>query len=159
VDCIENWFGVDHLDVERLLAEWRWLCPKPMALIARNAFADLFLRDESGEIYHLDAAVGKLAKVADSEVQFRELAATPEKRNEWLAEVDEQAAAARRLNPNATQCIGFSVPLVFAQGGSPSNTPYVVDLYEHVSFLGDLHRQISEVPDGGKVRLVIPPKP
>jgi hypothetical protein len=154
-----NWFGVDYLDVERLLVEWRWLCSKPMTLIARNAYADLFLRDDSGEIYKLDVAVGKLAKVAGSESQFRELAATPEKRNEWFAEVDEQAAAARGLKPNATQCIGFSVPLVFAQGGSPRNTPYVVDLYEHVSFLGDLHRQISDVPDGGKVRLVIAPKP
>jgi len=57
---MENWFGVDHLDVERLLARWRWLCSKPMALIARNAYADLFLRDESGEIYELDVAVGKL---------------------------------------------------------------------------------------------------
>jgi hypothetical protein len=159
VDSMENWFGVAHLDVERLLVEWRWLCSKPMTLIARNAYADLFLRDESGEIYQLDVAVGKLAKVADSEAQFHELATTPEKRTEWFAEVDEQAAAARGLKPTVTQCIGFSVPLVFAQGGSPNNTPYVVDLYEHVSFLGDLHRQISDVPDGGKVRLVIAPKP
>lgn len=156
---MENWFGVDHLDVERLLAEWRWLCSKPMALIARNAYADVFLRDDSGEVYELDVAVGKLAKVADSETQFRELAATPEKRNEWSAEVDEQTAATRGLKPNANQCIGFSVPLVFAQGGSPNDTPYVVDLYEHVSFLGNLHRQISDVPDGGKGRLVIAPKP
>jgi hypothetical protein len=130
-----------------------------MALIARNAFADLFLRDESGEIYCLDVAVGKLARVADSEVQFRELAAMPEKRSEWFAELEEHASAARGLNPNATQCIGFSVPLVFAQCGSPSNTPYIADLHEHVSFLGDLHRQISEVPDEGKVRLVVAPKP
>jgi hypothetical protein len=34
-----EWFGVDHLDVERLLAEWRWLCSKPTTLIARNGFA------------------------------------------------------------------------------------------------------------------------
>jgi hypothetical protein len=105
---MENWFGVDYLDVERLLVEWRWLCAKPMTLIARNAYADLFLRDDSGEIYQLDVAVGKLAKVAGSEAQFRELAATPEKRNEWFAEVDEQAAAARGLKPNATQWIGFA---------------------------------------------------
>jgi hypothetical protein len=34
-----EWSGVDHLDVERPLAEWRWLCSKPTTLIARNAFA------------------------------------------------------------------------------------------------------------------------
>ena len=146
-DRMENWFGVDHLDVERLLAEWRWLCPNPMALIARNAFGDLFLRDESGEMCRLDVAVGKLTKVADSETQFRELAATHEKREQWFAE-----AGARGVKPNATQCIGFSVPLAFAESGSP-DTPYIVDLYENVSFLGELNRQIKDLPDGTKVRL------
>jgi len=29
-----------------------------------------------------------------------------------------------------------------------------VDIYEHLSFLGDLHRQIAELPDGAKVKLV-----
>ena len=158
-DRMENWFAVDYLDVERLLSNWRWLCPKPMALVAKNSFADLFLRNESGEIFRLDVAGGKLTKVAASEVQFCELAATPEKRREWFAEVRELAAAAQGLKPNATQCIGYNLPLVFAESCSPDNTQYVVDLYEHVAFFGDLHKQISDVPDGGRVRLVIAPKP
>jgi hypothetical protein len=73
---MRDWLAVDHLDVERLLLEWRWLCQGPMALVARNAFADLFLRDASGQVYSLDVGVGKLTKVADSERQFRELAKT-----------------------------------------------------------------------------------
>jgi hypothetical protein len=149
---MENWFVVDQLDIERLLADWRWLCPKPMTLLARSAFGDLFLRDESGEVFRLDVAVGKLMKVADSEAEFRERAASPEKRGQWFREVDEQSAWARGLTPDATQCIGFSVPLVFAESGSP-DTPYVADLYEHISFLGDLNRQISNLPDGAQVRL------
>jgi hypothetical protein len=94
--------------------------------------------------------------IADSEAQFRKLATTHEKREEWFAEADEQAAAARGLKPNASQCIGFSVPLVFAESGSP-DTPYVSDLYDHVSFLGDLNRTISSLPDGTKVRIKVVP--
>jgi hypothetical protein len=82
---MRDWFAVEHLDVERLLVEWRWLCEAPMALVARNAFADLFLRDALGQVYCLDAAVGKLTKVADSETQFRELATTRKKEEEWFA--------------------------------------------------------------------------
>jgi hypothetical protein len=149
---MENWFVVGQLDIERLLADWRWLCPKPMTLLARSAFGDLFLQDESGEVFRLDVAVGKLMKVADSEAEFRERAASPEKRGQWFREVAEQSAWARGLKPDATQCIGFSVPLVFAESGSP-DTPYVADLYEHISFLGDLNRQISNLPDGAQVRL------
>jgi hypothetical protein len=67
-------FAVDQLDIERLLVDWRWLCLKPMTLLARSAFGDLFLRDESGEVFRLDVAVGRLTEVADSEAEFRELA-------------------------------------------------------------------------------------
>ena len=51
-----------------------------------------------------------------------------------------------------------SVPLVFAESGSPDTT-YVADLYEHVSFLGDLNHQIADLPDGAKVRLRIGRRP
>ncbi len=151
---MEHRFAVDHLDIERLLAGWRWLCPESMTLVARNAFADLFLRDHAGRLFKLDMAIGKLIKVADSEAQFRELAKTPEKREEWFAESDERAAEARGLKPNADQCIGFSVPPMFAESGS-SNTPFVIDIYDHVGFLGDLHRQVSALPDGTKIRLQV----
>ena len=147
-------FNVAHLDVERLLSDWRWLCPKPMTLVGRNAFADLFLQDESGEIYQLDVGAGGLVKVADSLRQFLELCESSEKREEWFAESDEKAAAARGLIPGATQCVGFSMPVAFAEAGSP-DTPFISDIYDHVGFLGDLHRQIASLPNGAKVRLVV----
>lgn len=154
---MQDWFAVHDLDVERLLVDWRWLCGKPMALVARNAFGDLFLRDESGYVHQLDVAIGKLTKVADSEAHFAELALSGERQEEWFAVADEKAAIARGLEPNKVQCIGFSVPLVFAESGC-SDTAYVADLYEHVSFLGDLNRQIAELPEGAKVRLRVAPK-
>src|SRR6476469_5180082 len=121
---MSDWFAVDHLDVERLLAEWRWLCPDHMSLTARDAFGDLFLRDESGQVHHLDVAVGKLQKIAESEAQFRELAI--DKRDEWFAQSDEATAAAKGLKPNHVQCIGFSVPLVFRESGG-RDTAYIAD--------------------------------
>jgi hypothetical protein len=154
---METWFLVDKLDVEKLLVEWRWLCPDPMALVAKNAFGDLFLRDKMGNLFQLDVAVGKLIEIAASEAEFRELAKTREKREEWFAESDEQAASAKGLNPNSNQCIGFTVPTVFAESGF-ANKPYVVDIYDHVAFLGDVHRQISTLPDGAKVRLKVQPQ-
>jgi hypothetical protein len=152
---MNQWFAVDHLDVERLLAQWRWLCSRKMALVARTAFGDLFLRDEAGVVSWLDTDVGRLTKVSDSEAEFREMAETAEKRAEWFAEADEQACAKRGLSPDISQCIAFSIPLVFAKSGSPSNKPYLIDLYEHVSFLGELNQQISDLPDGANARLQI----
>jgi hypothetical protein len=85
-----------------------------------------------------------------SEAEFREVAASREKRGEWFREAAEQSAWGRRLKPDATQCIGFSVPLIFAESGSP-DMPYVADLYEHISFLGDLNRQLSSLPKNPRV--------
>jgi hypothetical protein len=127
-------------------------------LIARNVFGDLFLSDASGHVHQLDVAIGKLTKLADSEAEFREVALSPKGLEEWFAVADERAAIARGLEPNHTQCIGFSVPLVFFESGFP-NTAYVADLYEHVSFLGDLNHQIADLPEGAKVRLRVEPKP
>lgn len=115
---MERWFAVEHLDLERLLAEWRWLCWGRMTLVARNACADLLLRNESGQVFRLEVGVARLRKVADSEPEFRDLAETREKREEWVAEADETSAANRGLTPNADQCIGFSVPLVLAETGT-----------------------------------------
>lgn len=149
---MKQWFQVDHIEIDRLLSEWRWLCPNRFRLVARTAFGGLFLRDEQGAIFWLDSTGGKLSQVASSESEFRGLAETKEKRGEWFAEPDFEVAKERGLNPTPSQCIAFSIPIVFAESGS-SNAPYVADLYEHVSFLGDLHRQISSCPDGTKVRL------
>jgi hypothetical protein len=149
---MKDYFLVEHLSLERLLKEWRWLCPQAVSLIARNAFGDLYLRDEFRKILKLDVAIGQIKEVAESETEFRRLATTKEKREEWFAERDELAASRQRLTPGANQCIGFKTPLVFAESGAP-NSAYVADLYEYVSFLGELHRQITQLPEGSKVRL------
>jgi len=156
---MKEWFLVEHLDADRLLTAWRWLCPQRMALVARTAFGDLFLRDEAGAVLWLNTAIGKLSQVASSEAEFLEAAATAEKRAEWFAEQDAHAGAERGLIPTPSQCIGFPIPVVFAESPS-SNKPYIADLYEYVAFLGDLNRQISSAPDGTKVEIRIqPPKP
>ena len=117
---MKDYFLVEHLSLERLLKEWRWLCPQTVVLIARNAFGDLYLRDEFGKILKLDVAIGQIKEVAESETEFRRLAATKEKREEWFAESDELAASRQELKPDANQCIGFKTPLVFAESGTPA---------------------------------------
>jgi hypothetical protein len=151
---MKNAFDVGHLSVDRLLSEWRWLCPQPLTLIACNAFGDLFLRDESGKVLKLDVSVGQLTEVSPSDEEFRVAAASGEKRAEWFKEEDERAGEEQGLVPGSHQCIGFKIPLMFAQSGRPGNA-YVADLYEQVSFLGDLNRQVATLPDGTKVRLKV----
>lgn len=101
----------------------------------------------------LDVGLGEFSLLAESVSDFEDQAATPEKQEQWFAKTDEESARASGLIPGPDQCIGFSTPLVFAETGHP-NPAYLIDLYENVAFLGDIHRQIADLPDGAKVRLV-----
>lgn len=156
--CVEKCFKVNDLEIERLLSDWRWLCPAQMSLLARNVFGELFVQDEAGSVFWLNTTIGKLSKVANSKGEFLEMAGTSQKRQEWFVEQEAVAYANRGLVPSSSQCIGFSVPAVFAEGGT-SDTAFIADIYEHVSFLGDLHQQMSALPDGSKVHLRVGSKP
>ena len=146
-------FEVGQLDVNRLLEQWRWLCGQPVTLVARNGFGDLFLRTAEGKVLRLDVGDGTLAQVAESEAGFQDSLKQSPKRELWFAERQLEGFANRGLRPNDLECIGFKVPVVFAESANEPNDAYVADLYEQVSFLGDLHRQIAHTPDGAKVRL------
>jgi hypothetical protein len=145
---------IETIDSERLLNEWRWLCPQILKLIDRNAFGDLFLRDEAGRVHMLNVGSVEFAPVAESVSEFTELASTPAKQDEWFAVTSMKAARERGLVPGPEQCIGFSTPVVFAESNG-LDSAFVANLYEHVAFLGDIHRQIATAPDGAKVRLVV----
>lgn len=152
-------FDIHSLDVNRLLEQWRWLCGESVTLVARNGFGDLFLRTVEGRVLLLDVGDGTLGQVAESESSFEDLLKQSAKRQLWLAEQQLEVFADRGLKPNDLQCIGFKVPVVFAESANVPNNAYIADLYEQVSFLGDLHRQIADSPDGAKVRLIVGPQP
>ena len=149
------YFDVGHLSAERLLTDWRWLCDLPVRLIARDAFGDLFLCDEGGGVLKLDVSIGKLSKVATSTEEFLAMAKTEKMQNEWFAANDEKGFARKGLVPSQEQCIAFKVPTVFHESASTPNNAYLGDIYEYVSFLGTIHRQIASLPDGSKIRLRI----
>lgn len=102
----------------------------------------------------LDVGLGDISLIAESVLEFTELATTPEGREEWFAEGEMNAAAVRGLVPGPGQCIGFYPPAVSAECDG-LNSAYVTDLYENVGWLGDMHRQIATLPDGAKVRIVV----
>ena len=152
-------FDVDQLDVSRLLEQWRWLCGQSVTLVARNGFGDMFLRTDERKILWLNVGGGTLTEIAESDLGFEHSLAESAKRELWFAEQQLPAFAKRGLKPNDLQCIGFKTPVVFAESRSVPDNAYVADLYEQVSFLGDLHRQIADTPNGAKVRLRVDQPP
>jgi hypothetical protein len=146
-------FDVTQLSVRRLLESWRWLCPGEMRLVARNFYGDLFLTDDTGQVCRLDLASGRMILVSDSVTLFESERDSVEKREEWFHESEMNDARGLGFDPNDEQCIGFKVPVMFAESYKHPNNAYIADLYEYVSFSGDVHQQISHLPDGTKATL------
>ena len=152
-------FNVAHLSVERLIRDWRWLCNERVSLIARNIFGDLFLVDDDDRVWKLDVGSGQLIQVAESADQFRALAETRAKKVEWFAADLQQEFSAKGLNPGGEECVAFKIPVVFRESAGVPNNAYVGNLYEYVSHLGSVHRQIAGAPDGTKVKLRLGKEP
>jgi hypothetical protein len=153
------YFDVDGLSVEKLLEEWRWLCSGNLRLIAVDAFADLFFEDSESAIMRLDTTIGRLDRIAGSAEEFVRLTQGSQHRKKWFCEDVAVALAEQGFDPAKGKCIAYKTPIVFAGSTGHASNVYIADLYEYVSFLGDLHFQMKDVPDGGKIRLIVDKKP
>jgi hypothetical protein len=152
-------FDVRELSAEKLLQEWRWLCPEDLQLVAINAFGDLFLENTQGAILQLDVAVGTLWPISDSLAIFKSLATDPGNQNAWFHSDLEARLERNGFRLCEKQCFGYKIPVVFKESATIVENVYVGDVNECVSFLGDLHKQLRDQADGAKVRINIRPAP
>jgi hypothetical protein len=152
-------FDIGGISTESLLREWKWLAPGEFSLLAVNAFGDLFLQDGRGIVHRLDLTRGTISSIAASSEEFRQAAKDVEKKTKWFLEDLAEGAERKGCSPGKRQCIGGKIPFVFAQSANAPDNLYVADLYEYVSFMGDLHCQMKNVPDGGQVRIRVQPPP
>ncbi len=153
------YFDIEGLSAERLLTQWRWLCPQEVKLVAVSPFGDLFLAAPEGAVHRLDVSLAKFERIARSVSEFNEQASDSERLQDWFSEDVAAALFEEGFRPKKGQCLGYKTPIVFKESTGKAENIYIAELYEYVSFLGDMHCQIRNVPDGGKVRLVVGPPP
>jgi hypothetical protein len=137
----------DGLDLDGLLTEWRWLANEWFQPVVITALGDLFLRHDDGRIFWLEAGWGRLTEVAASAEEFKRLMVQPENANEWFALqlVGNLLTSGIRLGPG--ECFGYKVPPVL--GGEVNlNNFEPTDLQVHFGILGQIHRQVKDLPHG-----------
>ncbi len=152
-----NWFdltvALNEEAVRALRSSWRWLLGDDWSPVLFSIWGDAFLKKE-GEVYWLNTGTGIITLVASDDDQFRaEL--TGEKANEWFMPGLVTALHQAGKRPNKDQCFSFTIFPIFAEGKYEVNNVWVSPINEHFGLSGDLHRQISDFPDGQEVRLII----
>lgn len=134
-----------------LLRDWRWLLGDSMQLLLVSAIGDMFLTDSAGEVFWLDTGTGQLQKIAASIDQFQQLRQQQENAEQWFIPqlVGDLITSGVRLAPG--QCYSYKKPPILGGEIEPSNFQ-PTDLSVHFSILGQIHRQVKDLPPGTKIK-------
>jgi hypothetical protein len=133
-----------------LLRDWRWLLGNSMQLLIVSALGDMFLADAEGHVHWLDTGSGQLEQVAGSAEEFKRLMQQRENADQWFVPelVGDLMASGMRLAPG--QCYSYKKPPVLG-GEIELGNFEPTDLSVHFSILGQIHRQVKDLPPGTKI--------
>ncbi|MBE9210688.1 DUF1851 domain-containing protein [Nostoc sp. LEGE 06077] len=139
----------DDYRADDLLSDWYWLFPHPMHLFLISAIGDMFLQahhDDAG-IYWLNVGTGELTYIADSIAEFKVAIAKPENLNLWFIPQLIGNLKLSGLYLDKGQCYSYKVP-PFLNGSVEVSNFAPCSLSVHFCLLGQLYKQIKDLPDG-----------
>ena len=145
---------VEGVDWSEALRGWTFLIPSELTIWLANRFGDLFVVPDDGAVHILDIGQGSFTRVADDRDTFCRLIDQPGNANDWLMIplVDRLVATGHLLTPG--RCYGYRLPPLLG-GGYDLDDIITLPILEHLRFHADLHRQLKDLPDGTRVRLVV----
>jgi hypothetical protein len=148
----------EGLDWSTLLSEWAWLLPSTLTLWLVNRLGDIVVVNENNNVSFFDIGCGKLKPIADSRDHFSRLLDEGDNANQWLAIplIDRLVESGLLLKPKTVY--GFKT-LPILGGSYDVGNFYVASILEYYPFMGDIHGQIKDIPDGAQVRLKVINKP
>jgi len=137
-------------DPEDLLSEWLWLAPKDAEPMLPTACGDLFLRLPDGSVAFLDTYAGSCNTVAPSYERWKAMLNDPDQLEDWFRGglVGDLLGAGLSREPG--QCFSPLVPQMVNGSWDPSNF-HACDLLVHLAMLGQIHRQVKDLPPGTKI--------
>jgi hypothetical protein len=138
----------------KLLAPWSPPLPARFTVWMVNRLGDVLAVFEDQSVHFLDVGRGDLSRIADNREDFVFHMDQDSNANDWLAIplVDHCVFAGLILKPG--QCYGYKTPPVLG-GDYAIDNLVPTDLSEHFEVLGDLFRQIRDLPDGATVDVEI----
>ena len=110
----------------------------------------MFLAEASGRVLWLDTGTGQLHQIASSVAEFQQLRQQPEHADQWFIPqlVGDLISSGVRLS--AGQCYSYKKPPILGGEIEPANFE-PTDLSVHFRVLGQIHRQVKDLPPGSKI--------
>lgn len=143
-----------HLKRQSILSDWQWLIGKNKLPILITATGDVFIQDKKNStIYFLNVNDGNVSKVADTSEQFKERLNDDDFLMNYLP---LNAVGDLRLAGNVLskgQVYSCKLPLILGGEFAPENIE-CCDMEVHFSFLGQIHKQVKDLPEGAEIKSV-----
>lgn len=127
---------------------------EPAEIVEQNAFGNVIVRAVDGHFWRICPEELSCKVIASDLAGYQRLRESEEFKLDWeLSALG--AVAAERFGPvSAERCYCLKVP--GALGGSYADDNLgTIARAELVSFAGDAAKQIKDVPDGGRVKLIV----
>ena len=135
---------------------WSWLVPEQWEPIVCSMVAGVFLETSSSGVLWLDTGTGLVEQVAQSRAHFEELIrSSPDLVDEWFLPplVERLHTAGKKSNHG--ECYGFTILPIFAEGKYDTDNMLVLPVREQLIGIADIHRQLSDLPEGGTGRISV----
>jgi hypothetical protein len=140
-------------EAPQLLEDWRWLIGTDNKPIVITTMGDAFVRNEkTGVVGFVDTLEGKLKPVANSlDAFYKRMNEDKEFVDEYFSTQLLQDARIRGLKVGVHQVYSFKRPPVLGGPQTVENLE-ATDLAVHFSVLGQIFRQVRDLPPGAKIK-------
>jgi hypothetical protein len=127
--------------VKKALADWsRLMKMDDVRILDTTCLGDVIFKNSEGNAFVLDVGAGEIRTYDAGE---RELVS---EQNRLVSKFEQQG-----LKLGSGQCYGLKPNAIFKP--YEAENIYVATLVEYVSFMGNFHHQIKDLPDGSPIRL------
>lgn len=155
-----NWhdlaFQIEHSVAQAAETAWSWIVPEPWTPLVCSMVGGVFFEKQNETVHWLDTGTGLVEQVASNRTMFEEIMKTsPELVDEWFLPPLVERLHAAGKKAAAGECYGFNILPIFAEGKYEVSNMFVVPVDEQFVGMADVHRQISELPDGASVQVKI----
>lgn len=144
-------------DVAQAMARaWSWLLPEPWSPLVCSMVGGVFVERPNNHVHWLDTGTGLVEQVAYNRTEFEQMIrVSPDLVDEWFLPPLVERLRAAGKKPKMGECYGFTILPVFAEGKFDVENMFVVSVSEQFIGMADIHRQLSELPDGSTARLKV----
>ena len=131
------------------LESWSWLPLAGKVPVLATAFGDVILQDAEG-YWFLDAAGGKLDKIASNRDELRAALSSPEGRDQYLLAGLAHEAETQGLMLAESEVFDFTQPPVLG-GQFVVENLQIKDFVVSLNISGQIHNQVRNLPPGTKI--------